>query len=142
MEELHLSQEVWDLIYPVGSICIFVNELNPNVLYGGTWEKIRDKFLLASGDTYQNGSTGGQDKASVQLEMFSLLDNKRLYFDYTKQNFEVPYLSNSRYMVEGNYGEESANYENQYLGLKVSNLNNTDTLMPPYLAVNVWKRIA
>ena len=49
-----------DLIYPVGSIYMSVNNTNPSVLVGGTWEQLKDKFLLASGDTYTAGNTGGE----------------------------------------------------------------------------------
>ncbi|MBR2160366.1 MAG: hypothetical protein IJ938_03530 [Clostridia bacterium] len=46
-------------IYPVGSIYLSVNDVNPSTLFGGTWQQIKDKFLLACGDTYNNGATGG-----------------------------------------------------------------------------------
>lgn len=46
-------------IYPVGSIYMSVNDVNPATIFGGTWQKIEDKFLLASGTTYTAGATGG-----------------------------------------------------------------------------------
>ena len=49
----------WETIYPVGSIYMSVNNVNPSTVFGGTWTQIKDKFLLACGDTYNNGSTGG-----------------------------------------------------------------------------------
>lgn len=49
----------WLSIYPVGSIYMSVNNVNPSTIFGGTWEQIKDKFLLACGDTYNNGATGG-----------------------------------------------------------------------------------
>lgn len=49
----------WADIYPVGSIYMSVNNVNPSAVFGGTWEQIKDKFLLACGDTYNNGATGG-----------------------------------------------------------------------------------
>lgn len=52
-------------IYPVGSIYLSVNNTNPSTLFGGTWEQIKDKFLLASGDTYSNGATGGSADSVV-----------------------------------------------------------------------------
>lgn len=48
-----------DMIYPVGSIYMSVNNTNPSILFGGTWVQIQDRFLLASGSTYTGGSTGG-----------------------------------------------------------------------------------
>ena len=36
------------------------NSTSPATLFGGTWEQIKDKFLLSSGATYSAGSTGGE----------------------------------------------------------------------------------
>ena len=47
-------------IYPIGSIYISTNTTNPSEFLGGVWTQIKDKFLLASGDIYSNGSTGGE----------------------------------------------------------------------------------
>lgn len=51
-------------IYPVGSIYISVNEVNPATLFGGTWEKIHGKFLLSSSDSHDLNTTGGQESIS------------------------------------------------------------------------------
>lgn len=29
-------------------------------MFGGTWEQIKDTFILAAGDTYKAGTTGGE----------------------------------------------------------------------------------
>ena len=44
---------------PVGSIYLSLTTDNPANLFGGTWERIKDTFLLAAGDTYALGGTGG-----------------------------------------------------------------------------------
>ena len=54
------DQEItFDTIYPIGSIYISINNVNPGTLFGGTWEQIEDKFLLSAGSTYTAGDTGG-----------------------------------------------------------------------------------
>ena len=53
------NQNIVDLIYPVGSIYITAGNTNPQTIFGGTWEQIKDKFVLAAGDTYAAGATGG-----------------------------------------------------------------------------------
>ena len=54
------DQEItFDTIYPIGAVYISVTECNPGQLFGGTWEQITGKFLLACDTTYTNGSTGG-----------------------------------------------------------------------------------
>ena len=48
-------------MYPVGSIYLSVNDINPGTIFGGTWEQIQDRFLLAAGSTYAGGTTGGTE---------------------------------------------------------------------------------
>lgn len=50
-------------VYPVGSIYMSVNSTDPSTLFGGSWERIQDRFLLASGSTYGAGTTGGSADA-------------------------------------------------------------------------------
>ena len=45
--------------HPVGSLYWSSKDTNPSTLFGGTWTPIKDKFVLAAGDTYTNGATGG-----------------------------------------------------------------------------------
>ncbi len=57
-----LEEEIgnlWSLIYPVGAIYISTVSTSPASLFGGTWVRIQDTFLLAAGETYEAGSTGG-----------------------------------------------------------------------------------
>lgn len=46
--------------HPVGSIYCSVESTDPATLFGGTWERIKDRFILAAGEAYAAGSTGGE----------------------------------------------------------------------------------
>ena len=51
-----------DLFYPIGSIYMSIDSISPANLFGGTWERIENRFLLAAGVDnlgYTAGSTGG-----------------------------------------------------------------------------------
>ena len=54
-----------DLFYPIGSIYMSVNSTSPATLFGGNWERLKDTFLLASGDIYPAGQTGGQSQVTL-----------------------------------------------------------------------------
>lgn len=57
-----------DLVYPVGSVYLSVNGTNPGTLFGGTWQQIKDRFILSAGDTYSGGSTGGAATVTLANE--------------------------------------------------------------------------
>lgn len=48
-----------DLVYPVGSIYMSVSSTSPEILFGGTWERLKDQFLLGAGDIYELEASGG-----------------------------------------------------------------------------------
>ena len=49
-----------DIIYPIGSFYFSSVNNSPSSIIGGTWEKIEGRFLLASGENYISGTTGGE----------------------------------------------------------------------------------
>ena len=56
------------LIYPVGSIYWSSKSTNPGTLFGGTWTQIKDKFVLACGNTYKTtGATGGASTVTLSV---------------------------------------------------------------------------
>lgn len=56
------------LIYPVGSLYWSSKSTNPSSLFGGTWVQIKDRFVLACGDTYKTvGATGGASSVTLSV---------------------------------------------------------------------------
>ena len=55
----NLKALILDLAHPVGSYYWSDDPTDPGELFGGTWEQVKDKFILAAGDTYTAGTTGG-----------------------------------------------------------------------------------
>ena len=51
---------ILDKVYPVGSIYMSINPTDPQVLFGGTWAPLQDKFLIGAGSTYASEATGGE----------------------------------------------------------------------------------
>ena len=50
-----------NFIYPVGSVYLAINDVNPNTIFGGTWEKIEDRYLLGSSSSQAAGTAGGSN---------------------------------------------------------------------------------
>ena len=56
------------LIYPVGSLYWSSKSTNPSSLFGGTWVQIKDRFVLACGDTYTSvDETGGESSVTLSV---------------------------------------------------------------------------
>lgn len=119
-----------DMIYPVGSIYMSVNSTNPSTLFGGTWEQIKDKFLLSCGDTYANGSTGGEETHTLTVDELPKHDHSiRLTWQETVgTGVQATITRDSSLRIDS--GESTG-----ATGGGAPHNN-----MPPYLAVYVWKR--
>lgn len=66
----HNSVDITDLfnaIYPIGSIYMSVNNTSPSTLFGGTWKQLEDTFLYATSGTADTGyqATAGSEDAVV-----------------------------------------------------------------------------
>ena len=76
-KEVILKENFLNLVYPVGSIYWSSNNTNPGTLFGGTWTQIKDRFILAAGDYYSNGATGGA--SSVTLTVSNMPSHKHSF---------------------------------------------------------------
>lgn len=146
ISKIKVGGTTYDIAYPVGSIYLSVNETSPAELFGGTWEQIKDSFLLAAGDTYTAGSTGGEARHTLTV------DEMPRHFHYiTKQDgFPNNDYPDTPTFIKGDMGDGTiANCNeteaNRYYWTSVTTAiggNKTHNNMPPYLAVYMWKRIA
>lgn len=55
-----LRSALINAVYPVGAIYISVSATSPATLFGGSWTRIQDRFLLAAGSEYAPGAAGGE----------------------------------------------------------------------------------
>ena len=120
---------ILDAVYPVGSIYMSVNGVSPTLTLGGTWARIRDCFLLACGDTYSAGATGGEAEHTLTTD------------ELPSHNHQV---TSFHYIVDGgnsiNVG--TGNWKQETFGTQATGGGDPHNNMPPYLAVYVWKRTA
>lgn len=64
---------LFKLIYPVGSIYISVNNTSPADLFGGTWEALENRFLVAAGSDFPAASTGGGKTAHINDQILDTI---------------------------------------------------------------------
>lgn len=134
------GKELLDLIYPIGSIYLSVSSANPQTLFGGTWEQVKDRFLLAAGSAYAAGETGGA--ATVSLSTANLPAHTHKLNLAKRQKF-LSSGTTSTYVLVDSTDTTSTNYAPLNNGTTTSAGSGTaHNNMPPYLAVYVWKRTA
>ena len=145
-DELEIIQSgMIDKIYPVGSIYVSVNSTSPATLFGGEWEQIKDTFLLACGDSYENGETGGEAEHTLTVDEIPAhshgleysTDNGTTYADATIGK-------DGATTGASNFGgsqsiEALASYQAR---IKETGGGQAHNNMPPYLAVYTWQRIS
>ena len=144
-----------DMIYPIGSIYMSVNSINPSLFIGGTWEQLKDRFLLGSGDTYENGSTGGSATVTLTSAQSGLkahghgMDHNHNHRHNLNKSFSTGSGSTSAYTVSSNRSTSTqyTGYDSTASSKKTtdnntaSNASEAHENMPPYLAVYMWKRV-
>ena len=147
------NTNIFDLIYPVGSIYMSVNSTSPEVLFGGTWEQIQGKFLLGMSSSYPAGSTGGE--ATHKLTASELPLHGHYLGQQGNTSRMLPTNCATNDPSQEYYVTEVESSGSTYLKPTVTwggyliagTLTNTPydqphNNMPPYLAVAMWKRTA
>lgn len=124
-----------DKLYPVGCIYQSASSTSPASFLGGTWERIKDKFILAAGDTYAAGSTGGEAKHTLTI---SEMPNHahRLWVE------GKTYEAQGRTLVTSISANEHTVDVSQNMWMNSQGGSNSHNNMPPYLTAYIWRRIA
>lgn len=131
------KSELLNAVYPVGSIYISVSETSPNTLFGGTWERLKDRFLLAAGDSYVAGATGGE-----AVHTLTVGEMPKHHHNLYVRGFDNS--SSKEAIVNGSYNYTSVQSNAGQAELIISSTGGSaaHNNMPPYLAVYMWKRTA
>lgn len=134
-----------NIVYPVGSIYMSMNSTSPQTLFGGVWERLKDRFLLGVGDTYSEDSTGGSATVTLTSAQSGVPAHSHKYQDYNttytlKTTNRKPGTSTAvaygTSLTSGGGATERTSSNNTTANASESHEN-----MPPYLTVYMWKRI-
>lgn len=123
-----------DRTYPVGSIYISTVETSPADLFGGTWQRLKDRFLLAAGDTYTAGRTGGSSVTYHRHESNTGIADGYIYADVKNGDMTESVKAGQAYAVKAEASTITTTVRSNTDGTYLDN-------MPPYLAVYMWQRI-
>lgn len=122
------KQDLFDMVYPIGSIYISANNISPATFLGGTWQQIQGKFLLSASNAYPAGSTGGEAEHTLTLDEIPSHNHTTWRVNLNERVSPGYDFASGQYNlteITGNSGGGQAH-------------NN----MPPYLSVYMWQRTA
>lgn len=118
-------------LYPVGAIYMSADSTSPASLFGGTWEQLKDRFLLGAGDTYAAGDTGGEAVHTLTVdEMPAHRHQVRRRSGTGKGENALETVTDVQRTEDSVYGALPNGGDKPH--------NN----MPPYQVVYMWKRVA
>lgn len=158
----NLINERLGTLYPVGSIYMSVESTNPSTLFGGTWEQLKDRFLLGAGDIYANASTGGSAELQAHFHGIPSLSGTAqsngehshvtsrrtsTYGSGMQSNWRcitAPASANGDYSQISNTENAGAHTHTVTTNASITDStgNGTAGNMPPYLTVYMWKRVS
>lgn len=120
-----------DIMYPIGSIYFNAKNINPNLLFGGTWEPIEDVFILGASSKHPVGSTGGEETTTLTIE------------NLPPHSFTFPAGTNAT--TSSDYDRAASAFAGgtpKNLSTNIVGGGQAHNNMPPYKAACVWERIA
>lgn len=145
--------------HPVGSLYWSTQSTDPASLFGGTWEQVKDRFVLAAGDSYAVGATGGEATHTLSIsEMPTHSHSIRLNTEGADNGYGgyVPDMVIPRAIKINTGGYPPVGSSN---GVFTDHIRSTDLIadnefiqetggstphnnMPPYIVAYCWKRTA
>lgn len=137
-----------DWTHPVGSIYQSTVSTSPATLFGGTWEQLSGRFLIAANSTYSAGSTGGEASHTLTVNEMPSHEGHLVSNNYSGGS-DVG-TAKGKYLAASTMSD----YENDGRGWNLVSNNEiyppgysrgggqAHNNMPPYLAVYMWKRVS
>lgn len=124
--------------WPIGSIYMTVSNTRPESLFGGTWERISERFLLGASSSYPAGSTGGESAHTLtQSELpnysLSVANGSNVIRSKTGSSADA-------YVQTQSSGWGIPNWESKTVTVASGGSGKAHNNMPPYLSVWIWKR--
>jgi hypothetical protein len=119
-------QSLFDRIYPIGSIYLAYNHVNPGTLFGGTWERLQNAFLWAVDSSGTIGQTGGEKTVTLTEKQIPSHTHGSVYSQHASGTKDKAwYTTTGTNMAYGTVATGGGEAHNN---------------MPPYIQISAWRR--
>lgn len=126
-------------LFPIGFIISVDNaEFNPNTSWGGTWERLKGRFIVGvdedDTDLNESGKTGGEKEVTLNLEQIPPHNHGFEYgYGYNQSQ------TKTQYFVATNNKDISITYQDY---IKNNGGGQPHNNMPPYYTAYRWIKTA
>ena len=128
-----------------------MNDTNPSTFFGGSWERLKDRFLLGSGDIYpllnsngENTTDGEATHTLTEAELPNISGSYQLHGQesgsivYNVNGYATGTQINDKYKTISSSTSGAWSQQNVGFNFGKSQAHNN---MPPYMVVCMWKRV-
>lgn len=135
-----LDKYILNKVYPIGSLYLSVNNVNPGTLFGGSWVSYGEgRVLIGAGTgtdangkqmTFTAGATGGEYSHRITID--EIPSHSHQYYSPIVQK-----------VTAASSGSTYGNYNKQYkISTDSSGGDQAHNNMMPYIGVYIWRRVA
>ena len=141
-----IGVNIIDMIYPIGSIYMSVNTINPTSFIGGTWVQLTDTFLYATSgtaDTFNTPPTDGtRGEATHTLTTDEMPSHTHIQNEHYHEltGFSGGSGSDGAYTQSSSRKQTSRNTQSTRATNQNTGGGQAHNNMPPYMKVYMWKR--
>ena len=136
------GKTIWDMIYPVGSVYLSINNANPGTIFGGTWASWGTGRVPVGVDTSQTEFNTVQKTGGAKTHTLSTSEMPSHTHTVICEFGANP---NSSYSPGGAYSQVASSSSASKVPLSSINSTgsgNAHNNLPPYITCYMWRRTA
>lgn len=149
--QIYFGNSFWlERVYPVGCLYFSIDPRDPHDLFGGTWARIYDSFILAAGNNYPVGGVGGaashsfNSDAQAAIGMYKSGSSAYIEIDDSgdggvTQGADRAFTGYTKYASLSGYSDTASD---SYVTPSAAKVTGSVNTMPPYFTVYIWQRTA
>ena len=140
MTKAEFKKDLLEKVYPIGSFYWSEKNISPEYIFGGTWTKIRGRFLFASDSNHDVGEIGGEERHTLTKDEIPNHSHQYEKFCYSSTGqFNTPNGTSGVYPRNFASDKDCTRFLYTYSTTNVGG-DRSHNNMPPFLTANCWKR--
>ena len=129
----------YEYVHTVGAVIFSFNDsFSPSALWGGSWSRVTNRFLIGSGGTYSTGVTGGETSVTLTVDQMPIHDHGVIDGD-TRVTVGFSFGAG----IPGVEIQSWSNVDNvgKVIFTDAKGGNQSHNNMPPYRVAYIWYRV-